>query len=69
MKSKSPALMRSYRKARNATSTLIPQLKKKHFNDKITVCKGDIKGSWRAINEIINKKSKSKNLYCINNCG
>ena len=62
VKYKSPTLMRSYRKARNATNTLNSQLEKKHYNDKITACKGDIKGSWRAINEIINKKSKSKIL-------
>ena len=55
MKSKSPALMRSYRRARNATNALNVQLKKKHYNDKITACEGDIKGSWKAINEIINK--------------
>ena len=66
--SKSPALMNSYRKARNATNTLNTQLRKKQYNDKITVCKGDIKGSWKAINEIINKKSKSKNFDYIKNC-
>ena len=55
VKSKSPALMRSYRIARNATNTLNTQLKKKHYNDKIIECKGDIKGSWKVINEIINK--------------
>ena len=66
VKPKSPALIRSYRKARNATNT---QLKKKHYNDKITACKGDIKGSWKAINEIINIKSKSRNIDYIKNCG
>ena len=69
VKSKSPALMNSYRKARNATNTLNTQLKKKHYNDKITACKGDIKGSWKAINEIINKKSKSTNIDYIKNRG
>ena len=68
VKSKSPALMRSYRIVRNATNTLNTQLKKKHYNDKIIECKGDIKGSWKVIHEIINKKSKSTNIDYIKDC-
>ena len=56
VKSQSSSLMRSYRKARNASNSLNNELKRKYYNDKITACKGDIKGSWRAINEITNKK-------------
>ena len=69
LKSKSPALMSSYRKARNSTSALNNQLKKKHDSEKFTACKGDIKVSWRAINEIINKNSKSTNIDYIKNDG
>ena len=69
VKSQSSALMRSYRKARNASNSLNNELKRKYYNDKITACKGDIKSSWRAINEIINKKSKSTNIDYIKNCG
>ena len=69
VKTKSPALMRSYRKAQNATNTLNTQFQEKHYNDKITACKGDIKGSWKAINEIINKRSKYTNIDYIKNCG
>ena len=68
-KSKSPALMCSCRKACNASNTLNTQLKKKYYNEKITACKGDSKASWRAINEIINKKSKSTNIDYIRNYG
>ena len=67
MKSKSPAFMSSYRKARNATNTLNTQIKKKYDNEKVTACKGDIKASWRVINEIIDKKSKSTNIDYIRN--
>ena len=69
VRSKSSALMRSYRKARNATNSLNTQLKKKYYNEKINACRGDIKGSWRVINEIINKKSKSPNIDYTRNCG
>ena len=62
VKSQSSPLMRSYGKARNASNSLNNELKRKYYNDKITACKGDIKGSWRAINEIINKTSKSTNI-------
>ena len=69
IKSKSSAMMTSYRKARNATNALNTKLKKIYYNDRISACKGDIKGSWRAINEIINKKSKSTNIDYIKNHG
>ena len=69
LKSKSPALMSSYRKARIATGALNNQLKKKHDSEKFTACKGDIKVSWRAINEIKNKNSKSTNIDYIKNDG
>ena len=68
VKSQSSSLMRSYRKARNASNSLNNEFKRKYYNDKITACKGDIKGSWREINEIINKKSKSTNIDYIKNC-
>ena len=68
VKSQSSSLMTSYRKARNASNSLNNELKRKYYNDKITACKGDIKGSWRAINEIINTKSKSTNIDYIKNC-
>ena len=62
-------MMTSYRKARNEPNTLNIQLKKIYYNDRINAFKGDIKGSWRVINEIINKKSKSKNIDYIKNRG
>ena len=61
--------MSPYRTARKATNTLNTEVKKEYYNEKITACKGDIKGSWRAINEIINKNSKSTNIDCIKNYG
>ena len=64
VRSKSSALMRSHRKARNATNSLNTQLKKKFYNEKINACKGDIKGSWRVINEIIDK-SRSPQILII----
>ena len=69
VKSKSTALMRSYRKARKATNNLSTQLKKKHYSDKIIECKGDIKYSWKVINEVINKKSKYTNIDYIKDFG
>ena len=69
VKSQSSALMRSYRKARNASYSLSNKLKRKYYNDKITECKGDIKGSWKAINDIITKTSKSTNIDYIKNYG
>ena len=47
VKSQSSALIRSYRKARNASTSFNNELKKKYYNHKIIACKGDIKGAWR----------------------
>ena len=68
VKSKSPALMNSYRKARNATNTLNTQ-RNNYGKEKITACKGDINASWRVIKEIIDKKSKSTTIDYIRNYG
>ena len=63
------ALVRLFRIDCSATNPHIIQLNTKYYNDKIAVCKGDIKGSWRSISEVMNKKPKSTNSDCIKKCG
>ena len=38
------------------------QLKKQYFSNKISLCKGDVKGSWKTINELLNRRSRSCNI-------
>lgn len=65
LKSKSTILMDSYRHARNRVNSLNVQLKKQYYSSKISECKGNLKESWKAINELLNKQSKSSNIDCI----
>ena len=68
-KSKSPILMNSYRQARNKVNSLNIQLKKQYFSTKFSECKGNMRDSWKTINELLNKRSKSCNIDCIKDSG
>ena len=61
-KRKSSIMMESYRQLRNKVNTMNTQLKKQCFSNKISACKGDVKGSWKTINELLNRRSKSCNI-------
>ena len=65
VKSKSPLLMESYRQVRNKVTTRNIQLKKQHYTNRISACKGNMKESWKTINEVLNKRSKSSNIDCL----
>ena len=69
LKSKSPILMDSYRQARNRVNSLNVQLKKQYFSAKISECKGNVKESWKTVNELLNKRSKSCNIDCLKDSG
>ena len=64
-KRKSPVLMDSYRQVRNRVNTLNVQLKKEYYTNKISACEGNMKESWKTINELLNKRSKSSNIDCL----
>ena len=65
VKGKSPILMDSYRQIRNKVNALNVQWKKQHYNNRIAACKGNMKESWKTINELVNKRSKSSNIDCL----
>ena len=52
-------LMESYRQIRNRLNNLNIQLKREYFSDKITQFQGDLKKTWKTINQVINKKSNT----------
>ena len=64
-KCKSSCLMDSYRQVHNKVKTLNKQLKKQCYTNKISACKGNMKESWKTINEFLNKRSKSCNIDCL----
>ena len=69
VKGKSPILMDSYRQIRNKVNALNVQLKKQHYTNRISACKGNMKESWKAMNEFLNKRSKSSSIDCLKESG
>ena len=69
VKGKSPILMDSYRQIRNEVNALNFQLKKQHYTNRISACKGNIKEAWKAMNELLNKRSMSSSIDCFKESG
>ena len=66
IRTKSEILMQSYRHVRNRVNKLNGTLKREYFTHKIASCEGDLKNTWKTINEVLNKKSKTTNISSIN---
>ena len=49
-------LMQSYKQVRNKANNLNKQLKREYFSEEITQFQGDLKKTWKTINQVINKK-------------
>ena len=62
VKRKSALLMDAYRQLRNKANTLNRSLKREYFSKKLAACKGDLKQSWKTINLLLNKRSKTTNI-------
>ena len=69
VKGKSPILMESYRQIRNKVNALNVQLKKQHYTNRISASKGNMKESWKTINKLLNKRSKSSSIVCLKESG
>ena len=61
-KRKSSMLMDSYRHVRNKVNVLNIQVKKLYYTNKISACQGNMKESWKEINELLSKRSKSSKI-------
>ena len=61
-KYKSKLLMSSYRQFRNKVNSLIAKLKRQYFATRVSKFKGNMKETWKTINHIFNKRSKSTNI-------
>ena len=66
IRSKSELLMQSYKHIRNKVNKLNGDLKRDYFTQKITSCEGDLKSTWKTINQVINKKSKTTHIPSLN---
>ena len=61
-KNKSTLLMSSYRNLRNKVNSLNTKLKRQYFATRVSKFKGNMKESWKIINLLFNKRSKSTNI-------
>ena len=68
-KTMSHFLMDSYMQVRNKVYSKNIQLKKQYFSNKITACQGNMKESWKAINKLLDERSKSSNISCLKESG
>ena len=64
-KRNSQFLMDSYRQVRNKVNFLNIQPKKQYYTNKISACQGNIKESWKAISELLNKRSSPATLFVL----
>ena len=54
--------MEFYKQVRNNVNNLNKKLKKEYFSKKITHNKGNLKETWKTINLLLNKRSKTTNI-------
>ena len=59
VKSNSKLLMGAYKQIRNRLNNLNTQLKREYFSEQITQFQGDLKKTWKTINQVISKKSNT----------
>ena len=58
--------MQAYRNIRNQANKLNVELKRKCFTNKISSCEGDLKSTWKTINNVLNKKSQTTDISSLN---
>ena len=55
-------LMQAFRNIRNETNRLNSSLKREYFSKQIDKAEGDIKATWKTVNKLLNKKSKTTEI-------
>ena len=65
IKTKSTFLMASYRHVRNKVNLLNSRLKKEYYSNKVQENIGNIRQTWKIVNEIVNKTSKTTKIDSI----
>ena len=65
IRTKSELLIKSYKHVRNQVNKLNEQLKREYFTNKIASCEGDLKNTWKTVNNVLNTKSRTTNISSI----
>ena len=58
-------LMSAYKHMRCKANNLNQSLKKQYFTNKLRSCEGNIKETWKTMNQVINKRSKTMNIKAL----
>ena len=65
VKMRSEILMSAYKQARCKANNLNRKMKREYFSNKLESCEGNIKETWKTVNQLINKRSKTTNILSI----
>ena len=65
VKANSELLMSAYKHMRCKANNLNQSLKKQYFTNKLRSCEGNIKETWKTMNQVINKRSKTTNIKAL----
>ena len=63
---KSEFLMSAYRQLRNKATKMNKDAKRAYFMNKIHASEGNLKETWKTINKLVNKRSKTTNISSLN---
>ena len=66
IKSNSTILMASYRHVRNRVNNLNENLKREYFSNEIALETGNLKETWKTLNLLLHKRSKTTNVESLN---
>ena len=67
VKAKSELLMSAYRQMRCKANNLNSKMKTDYSSNKIQSCAGDSKETWKTINQLVNKRSKTTEILSLKN--
>ena len=68
VRSNSEILMQAYRQMRNKVNKLNTESKREYFSNKIASHNGDLKNTWKTINLVLHKKSKTTQIASLDVC-
>ena len=57
--------MSAYKQVRCKANNLNRKMKREYFSNKLESCEGNIKETWKTVNQLINKRSKTTNILSI----
>ena len=66
VKSKSEFLMSAYLQLRNKVTKMNKEAKRAYFMNKIHTSEGNLRETWKTINKLVNKRSKTTNISSLN---